>query len=56
MTDEKHYEIKVTQIEELEDGSAIVHLEMGSEAKGLLIEAGFNALVRKHIDELEELK
>ena len=53
MTDEKQYEIKVTQIEELEDGSAIVHLEMDGEAKGLLIEAGFQALLERYLQAID---
>ena len=53
MPNEKQYEIKVTQIEELDDGSAVVHLEMDSEAKGLLIEAGFQALLERFLKSIE---
>ena len=51
--EEKTFEIKVTEFDEREDGSAIVTLEMDVEAKCMLVEAGFISLIRKHIDEIE---
>ena len=53
MADEKQYEIKITQVEELEDGSAIVHIEMDSAAWGLLVEAGFQALLERYLQGLD---
>lgn len=51
---DKSFEIKVTEFDELEDGSAIVTLEMDVEAKCILVEAGFISLVRKYIEGMEE--
>ena len=51
---DKSFEIKVTEFDEQEDGSAIVTLEMDVEAKCMLVEAGFISLVRKYIEDMEE--
>lgn len=51
---DKTFEIKVTEFDEREDGSAILTLEMDVEAKCMLVEAGFISLIRKHIEYMEE--
>jgi len=47
------YDIKVVDIVDQEDGSAIMQIEFCPEAGRLLIEAGIISLLRKHIDEIE---
>jgi hypothetical protein len=49
----EYFDIKVTDVEENEDGSAVVTIEMCEKARELLIEAGFVSLLKKHIDEIE---
>lgn len=46
-------EIKVDSFIENDDGSAIVNLEMDSEAKEFLIKQGFNHILRVGIDKFE---
>lgn len=46
-------EIKVDGFIENDDGSAIVNLEMDSEAKEFLIEQGFNHILRVGLDKFE---
>jgi hypothetical protein len=48
------YDIKVIDIVDQEDGSAIMQIEFCPEAGRLLIEAGIISLLRKHIDEIED--
>ena len=45
--------ITVIDIEELEDGSANLTVDLCPRAKELLIEAGLISLLKKHIDEME---
>lgn len=47
------YEIKVVELEENEDGSATLELEMSEDTKTLLIEAGLISLIRKYLDEVD---
>jgi hypothetical protein len=47
------YEIKVAELEENEDGSATLELEMSEDTKTLLIEAGLISLIRKYLDEVD---
>ena len=42
--------MEVIKINEQDDGSAIVELEITEEEKDLLIEVGFNELVRKGME------
>lgn len=49
---EDNHAIKVIAIEENEDGSANVELEMNHDAKSLLIEIGFIELLERHIEGL----
>lgn len=46
-------DIKILSLEEHDDGSAIVNLEMDNEAKEFLIEQGFNHILRIGIDKFE---
>jgi|TARA_E500000318_G_scaffold17454_1_gene17721 hypothetical protein len=48
------FEIKVTDIVEHEDGSATMHLEMDSEAKSLLIEAGIVNLLEQYLENTDD--
>ena len=43
-------DIKVTTYEEREDGSAIVNIEMDSDAKRYLIEQGFIAMLKTALE------
>jgi len=47
------YEIKVVELEENEDGSATLEIEMSEDTKTLLIEAGLISLIRKYLDEVD---
>ena len=49
----KKAEIHVEMYEEHDDGSATVTLDMSFEARELLINAGFNHVLQKYLDELE---
>ena len=48
------FEIQITEVQENEDGSAVITVEMDNRARELLIEAGFIALLKKHLDEVEQ--
>ena len=48
------FEIKVMDIVEHEDGSATIHLEMDSEAKSLLIEAGIVNLLEQNLENTDD--
>ena len=48
------FEIKVMDIVEHEDGSATIHLEMDSEAKSLLIEAGIVNLLQQYLENTDD--
>jgi len=52
--EQKIFDIKVIDIVDQEDGSAIMQIEFCPEAGRLLIEAGIISLLRKHIDEIEK--
>lgn len=45
--------ITVIDIEEFEDGSANLTVDLCPRAKELLIEAGIISLLKKHIDEMD---
>ena len=51
MSDE--FEIEIVEVEEKEDGSALLTMTMDNRARELLIEAGFIALLRKHLDGID---
>jgi len=46
-------QIQITDYVENEDGSALITIECSDYVKGLLIEAGFIALIKKHMDEMD---
>lgn len=46
--------LTVIDIEEFDDGSANLTLDLCPRAKELLIEAGLLSLLKKHIDELKD--
>jgi hypothetical protein len=48
------FDIKVIEVVENEDGSAVLTVEMCNRARELLIEAGLISLLKKHIDEVEQ--
>jgi hypothetical protein len=48
------FDIKVIEVVENEDGSAVLTVEMCDRARELLIEAGLISLLKKHIDEVEQ--
>lgn len=50
------YEIEVKEVEEHEDGSATLEIEMSNETRNLLIEAGLISLIRKYLDEVDSDK
>jgi len=50
------YEIEVKEVEEHEDGSATLEIEMSNETRNLLIEAGLISLIRKYLDEVDSNK
>jgi hypothetical protein len=43
--------IEITHIEELEGGGAIVTIDMTEEGKTFLLNAGFNAIMRKALED-----
>jgi hypothetical protein len=47
------FEIQITEVQENEDGSAVITVEMDSRARELLIEAGLISLLKKHLDEVD---
>jgi hypothetical protein len=47
------FAIEVVEVQENEDGSAVLTIEMDNRARELLIEAGFVALLKKHLDEVD---
>jgi hypothetical protein len=47
------FAIEIVEVQENEDGSAVLTIEMDNRARELLIEAGFVALLKKHLDEVE---
>ena len=47
------FAIEVVEVQENEDGSAVITVEMDNRARELLIEAGFVALLKKHLDEVD---
>jgi len=47
------FAIEVVKVQENEDGSAVLTIEMDNRARELLIEAGFVALLKKHLDEVD---
>ena len=49
----KKAEIKIEIYEEHDDGSATLTLDIPFEARELLINAGFNHVLQKYLDELE---
>ena len=51
MSDE--FEIEIVEVQENEDGSALLTMTMDNRARELLIEAGFIALLRKHLDGID---
>ena len=51
MSDE--FEIEIVEVEEKEDGSALLTMTMDNRARELLIEAGFIALLKKHLDGID---
>jgi hypothetical protein len=46
--------IDVLTVVEQEDGSAVAELQLDKEALEFFVSAGFNAVVRKVLDELKE--
>ena len=44
------FAIEIVEVQENEDGSAVLTIEVDNRARELLIEAGFVALLKKHID------
>jgi hypothetical protein len=48
------FDIKVIEVVENKDGSAVLTVEMCNRARELLIEAGLISLLKKHIDEVEQ--
>jgi len=46
-------EIKIIDVEDQPDGSAIAHIDMDEEAHRLVVEEGFLSLLRKHVDDQE---
>ena len=49
------FNISVIDVVENEDGSAVMTVEMCDRARELLIEAGLISLIKKHIDEVEQV-
>jgi hypothetical protein len=47
------FAIEIVEVQENEDGSAVLTIEMDNRARELLIEAGFVALLKKHLDEVD---
>jgi len=47
------FNISVVEVVENEDGSAVLTMTMDNRARELLIEAGFVALLKKHLDEVD---
>lgn len=45
------YAIEVVEVEDHEDGSATLQLNMSSDTQQLLIEAGLISLIKKYLDE-----
>lgn len=45
------YDIEVVEIEDHEDGSATLQLNMSSDTQQILIEAGLISLIKKYLDE-----
>jgi len=45
------FEIQVLEVTDNDDGSATVTFEMNEYARQVLIEVGFVALLRKHLDD-----
>jgi hypothetical protein len=43
--------IEITHIEEIDDGGAVVTIEMTEEGKMFLLNAGFNAIMRKALED-----
>jgi hypothetical protein len=48
------FDIKVIEVVENEDGSAVLTIEMCNRGRELLIEAGLISLLKKHIDEVAQ--
>lgn len=46
--------IKILEVTENEDGSANVELELSDEAKQMLLEEGFNSVIKKYIENYEK--
>lgn len=47
------FAIEIVEVQENEDGSAVLTIEMDNRARELLLEAGFVALLKKHLDEVD---
>ena len=47
------FAIEIVEVQENEDGSAVLTIEMDNRARELLIEAGLVALLKKHLDEVD---
>ena len=47
------FAIEIVEVQENEDGSAVLTIEVDNRARELLIEAGFVALLKNHLDEVD---